>query len=53
MVEYDVICIGSGSGAGGFGKRAKRLGQTVCMVENSRIGGACVNIGCIPKKLMF
>jgi glutathione reductase (NADPH) len=35
------------------GRRAAALGKTVCMIENRRIGGTCVNVGCVPKKVMF
>ena len=51
--KYDVICIGAGSGAMGVGRRAALLGKTVAMIENKRIGGTCVNVGCVPKKVMF
>lgn len=51
--EFDVICIGAGSGAMGVGRRAALLGKKVAMIENKRIGGTCVNVGCVPKKVMF
>ncbi len=50
--DYDLITIGGGSG----GVRASRLsagfGARVALVEESRLGGTCVNVGCIPKKLL-
>ena len=49
---YDFIVIGAGSG----GVRAARIaaghGAKVAVVESSRLGGTCVNLGCVPKKLM-
>lgn len=49
--QYDLIVIGGGSG----GVRAARLsslyGARVALVEESRLGGTCVNRGCVPKKL--
>lgn len=50
---YDYICIGAGSGSMGSGRRAALLGKKVLMIENRVIGGTCVNVGCIPKKVMF
>lgn len=51
--SYDYICIGAGSGSMGSGRRAALLGKKVLMIENRVIGGTCVNVGCIPKKVMF
>ncbi len=49
--DFDLVVIGAGSG----GTRASRLsagfGARVAVVEESRLGGTCVNVGCIPKKL--
>jgi glutathione reductase (NADPH) len=49
--DFDLIVIGAGSG----GTRASRLsasyGARVAVVEEGRLGGTCVNVGCIPKKL--
>lgn len=50
--EYDLVVIGGGSG----GVRAARLAATsglkVAVIEKSAWGGTCVNVGCVPKKLM-
>lgn len=50
--DYDLITIGGGSG----GVRASRLsanfGARVALIEERRLGGTCVNVGCIPKKLL-
>ena len=45
--------IGAGSGGMGSGRKAAALGKRVCMIENRVIGGTCVNVGCVPKKVMF
>lgn len=50
---YDLIVIGAGSGGMGCGRRAALLGKKVAMIENRVIGGTCVNVGCVPKKVMF
>jgi glutathione reductase (NADPH) len=51
--EYDLIVIGAGSGGMGCGRRASQLGKKVAMIENRVIGGTCVNVGCVPKKVML
>jgi len=51
--DYDVLVIGGGSGGIGFSKRAASYGAKVCLFENKRLGGTCVNVGCVPKKIMF
>lgn len=50
---FDYIVIGAGSGGMGSGRRAALLGKQVAMIENRVIGGTCVNVGCVPKKVMF
>jgi len=51
--HYDVIAIGGGSGGLAVAEQAARLGKKVAIVESSRIGGTCVNNGCVPKKVMW
>jgi glutathione reductase (NADPH) len=52
--KYDLIVIGGGSGAMGVGRRAAVYGKKVVIIEeDGRLGGTCVNVGCIPKKLMW
>jgi glutathione reductase (NADPH) len=48
-----MIVIGAGSGGMGGGRRAALLGKKVAMIENRVIGGTCVNVGCVPKKVMY
>lgn len=52
--RYDMIVIGGGSGAMGASRRAAQYGKKVCVIEeDGRLGGTCVNVGCVPKKLMW
>ncbi|EPS44902.1 hypothetical protein H072_1102 [Dactylellina haptotyla CBS 200.50] len=53
--EYDFLVIGGGSGGLGAARRAaSRYGQKVAIVEKSgRLGGTCVNVGCVPKKVCW
>ncbi|MCG5540826.1 MULTISPECIES: glutathione-disulfide reductase [unclassified Halorhodospira] len=51
--EYDLIVIGGGSGGMATARRAAAHGARVAMVERDRLGGTCVNVGCVPKKVMW
>jgi glutathione reductase (NADPH) len=54
--DYDLICIGGGSGGIACAKRAASLhSQRVLCIEkqSNRLGGTCVNAGCVPKKVMW
>ena len=50
--HYDLIAIGGGSGGLAVAKKAAEYGKRVAIVEGSRMGGTCVNNGCVPKKVM-
>lgn len=52
MVEYDLLVIGAGSGGLAAAERAAAYGARVAIAEQSQPGGACVNYGCIPEKLL-
>ncbi|QLG47995.1 dihydrolipoyl dehydrogenase [Natrinema halophilum] len=53
MEEYDFLVIGSGSGLD-VANAAANQGQSVAVVEKGRLGGTCLNRGCIPsKKLLY
>lgn len=52
MGTYDVIVIGGGPGGYSTAIRAAKKGKTVCLVEKNRLGGTCLNRGCIPTKAM-
>ncbi|MCG3169947.1 MAG: Glutathione amide reductase [Pseudomonadales bacterium] len=49
--DVDLFVIGAGSGGVRAARTAAALGARVAIAETGRIGGTCVNVGCIPKKL--
>lgn len=51
--HYDLIAIGGGSGGLAVAEQAALFGKKVAVIESKRIGGTCVNNGCVPKKLMW
>lgn len=51
--EYDYLCIGAGSGGIASANRAAMHGQKVAIIEANEVGGTCVNVGCVPKKVMW
>ncbi|HEY1889649.1 MAG TPA: glutathione-disulfide reductase [Steroidobacteraceae bacterium] len=53
MSEFDLIVIGAGSGGLAAAQRAAEYGARVAVVESHRLGGTCVNVGCVPKKIMW
>jgi glutathione reductase (NADPH) len=50
--DFDLFVIGAGSGGIATARRAAEYGARVGIAENDRLGGTCVNRGCVPKKLM-
>ena len=54
QVQFDLVIIGSGPGGYVAAVRAAQLGLKTAVVEkNSRLGGVCLNMGCIPSKAML
>lgn len=53
MQTFDVIVVGGGSGGLSVAERAAEYGAKVLLIERDRIGGACVNRGCVPKKVWW
>lgn len=51
--EYDLIVLGGGSGGLATARRAAQHGARCALVEPARLGGTCVNTGCVPKKVMW
>src|SRR5690348_16016910 len=49
----DLVVVGGGSGGIAMARRAAEFGARVALVEGGRLGGTCVNVGCVPKKLMW
>lgn len=52
-IETDTIVIGGGPGGYVAAIRAAQLGQNVTLVEKNKVGGVCLNVGCIPSKAMI
>ena len=50
--DFDLFVIGGGSGGIATARRSAEYGAKVGVAEYDRLGGTCVNVGCIPKKLM-
>ncbi|MEG2937670.1 MAG: glutathione-disulfide reductase [Vagococcus sp.] len=53
MKQFDYIVIGGGSGGIASANRAGMHGAKVLLIERNHIGGTCVNVGCVPKKVMW
>ncbi|MCF6324702.1 MAG: glutathione-disulfide reductase [Gammaproteobacteria bacterium] len=51
--HFDLIAIGGGSGGMAVARRAAKYGMKCVVIESSRLGGTCVNVGCVPKKVMW
>ena len=51
--HYDMIAIGAGSGGLSAVERASEYGKKCAVVEVNLVGGTCVNVGCVPKKVMW
>ncbi len=51
--DYDLMVIGGGSAGFATAIKAAELGAKVAIVEQSTIGGTCVNIGCVPSKTLI
>jgi len=52
-MKFDLIVLGGGSGGIASAVRAAKYGAKVAVVEKRFLGGTCVNLGCVPKKIMF
>lgn len=53
MQRYDFLIIGGGSGGIAAANRAASYGARCALIESGRLGGTCVNVGCVPKKIMW
>ncbi|WP_108944913.1 glutathione-disulfide reductase [Shewanella halifaxensis] len=51
--HFDYICLGAGSGGIASANRAAMRGAKVLLIEAKELGGTCVNVGCVPKKVMW
>jgi len=50
---FDVICIGLGPAGMAVSILAAEIGLTVCAIEKDKVGGECLNVGCIPSKSLL
>ena len=53
MRQFDLLVLGGGSGGLATAQRAAEFGARVAIFEPARLGGTCVNVGCVPKKVMW
>ncbi len=51
--QYDLLVIGGGSGGLAHAQRAAEYGAKAAVIEYGPLGGTCVNVGCVPKKVMW
>lgn len=51
MDSFNIIVVGAGSGGVRAARMAASYGAKVAIIENDNLGGTCVNLGCVPKKL--
>jgi glutathione reductase (NADPH) len=51
--KFDYVVIGAGSGGLASAQRTAEYGAKVALIESGRLGGTCVNLGCVPKKVMW
>jgi dihydrolipoamide dehydrogenase len=52
-MQYDTVVLGAGPGGGAAAQQVALHGGTACLIEHNRIGGTCVNVGCMPTKAML
>jgi glutathione reductase (NADPH) len=51
--QLELVVIGGGSGGLAAAQRAAEHGARVVLIESGALGGTCVNVGCVPKKIMW
>ncbi len=51
--RYDLLVLGGGSGGLAHAQRAAEHGARAAAIESGALGGTCVNVGCVPKKVMW
>jgi len=51
--HFELLVIGGGSGGLAHAQRAAEYGVKAAAIEGARLGGTCVNVGCVPKKVMW
>lgn len=53
MTTFDIVVLGGGSGGYACALRAAELGKSVALIERDKLGGTCLNYGCIPTKALL
>lgn len=53
MKHFDYVAIGGGSGGIASANRAAMYGKKCAVIEAKHVGGTCVNVGCVPKKVLW
>ena len=53
MYDFDLICIGLGPAGMAVSVMAAEMGLNVCAIEKNKVGGECMNVGCIPSKSLL
>lgn len=53
MKKFDVIVIGGGPGGSAAAMALAKAGRAVCLFEGDKVGGTCLNVGCIPTKYLL
>lgn len=53
QANFDLVAVGGGSGGLACAQRAALHGARAAVIEAGRLGGTCVNVGCVPKKIMW
>ncbi len=51
--DFDIIVIGAGPAGMAVSIMASEMGLNVCVVEKNKLGGECMNVGCIPSKALL
>ena len=53
MIKFDLAVLGGGPGGYVAAIRAAQLGQKICIIDKEKLGGVCLNWGCIPTKALL
>ena len=53
MLKFDLAVLGGGPGGYVAAIRAAQLGQKICIIDEDKLGGICLNWGCIPTKALL